>query len=379
MDHQVTTTANRIIADRSSFLAAARTVAAIAPANAFRNVLSAVVIRGTDSGILLDHDGECSIETPAIDEPHEWEDVAVEATPLVEAILAMDANFAMEANAKALVLSTVRRRVEVPLLLFSDVPVGSWDEFKDAPVTIPAPWLASIIAACIAVVKDAESTRYSIKGMYMEHRDGVLRAVATDGRRLVMDTKHSTSSAKDAKAIVPHAAMSHLARLLKGVDGDVAITFGGSCVRFEIGATTYITRHLEGTFPPYSDVVPKDAKIVGICSSSEWCDSLRAVVASARTEKEQRAVDVEFESEAQIVLSSADGGGRAARAAVDAESVATGNSMSLRIQYAMDAGEACGGMMEIRSDAVGTERFGKKPLVFVAGSRTTVVMPCAKE
>lgn len=109
-----------------------------------------------------------------------------------------------------------------------------------------------------AISKD--ETRYVLNGILFAQTEGKLRLVATDGRRMAMIEKDTPKSHGLAKRIiVPSKAVSELGRLLKD-ENDVKILFGENQMAFEIDDTILITRLIEGEYPNYEQVIPKQTQ-----------------------------------------------------------------------------------------------------------------------
>jgi DNA polymerase-3 subunit beta len=90
-----------------------------------------------------------------------------------------------------------------------------------------------------------------------------VRVVATDGRRMAM-VEGAVPLPKDfeknpRQMIVPAKAISELSKAL-GAEGDVKIIISENQALFNLGATTIISRLIEGEFPKYEQVIPKESK-----------------------------------------------------------------------------------------------------------------------
>jgi DNA polymerase-3 subunit beta len=103
-----------------------------------------------------------------------------------------------------------------------------------------------------------EESRPILNGVLWELRDGVMRMVATNGHRLArMAVKAGSSSVPSADFIVPPAALQQVQRLFKG-DDDLQVARSGNHLGFRTGATEVYTRLIDGSYPNYEQVIPKD-------------------------------------------------------------------------------------------------------------------------
>ncbi len=104
-----------------------------------------------------------------------------------------------------------------------------------------------------------QDVRYFLNGMLLEVAPGHLRTVATDGHRLAMCTLEGAGSGSERlQAIVPRKGVLELARLLDDGDDDVLLQLGANHLRAARGPYTLTTKLVDGKFPDYEKVVPKD-------------------------------------------------------------------------------------------------------------------------
>ena len=103
-----------------------------------------------------------------------------------------------------------------------------------------------------------EESRYVLNGILVEINGDTARMVATDGRRLAkIEKKLVQSSAKDYSIIIPIKAVAEISRNLKD-SGDCVMVGGVNQVLFNIDGTLIATRIIEGEFPNYQQVIPKE-------------------------------------------------------------------------------------------------------------------------
>lgn len=109
-----------------------------------------------------------------------------------------------------------------------------------------------------------EQTRYAINGVLFDRDGRKVRFVATDGRRLALATGDCNvrEGGDKATCIVPVKALTLLGKLLGDPDGMVRVAIEENQVLFAIGegpAASVLTSNLvEGAFPPFEDVIPRD-------------------------------------------------------------------------------------------------------------------------
>jgi len=108
-----------------------------------------------------------------------------------------------------------------------------------------------------------EETRYYLNGIYFHSAevDGkpTLRAVATDGHRLARTDIDAPDGATDIPGIiVPRKTVGEIQKLLDGEEGDVRLEISKTKIRLSVGPVILLSKLIEGTFPDYERVMPKD-------------------------------------------------------------------------------------------------------------------------
>ena len=112
-----------------------------------------------------------------------------------------------------------------------------------------------------------ESSRYAINGVLWEVKGKKLILVATDGRRLaktrvnlltVQPTAGQGKEESGLKVIVPAKTMALLEKLGSHNKEKVAVKLSGSQILLCSSQVSISSNLVEGTFPKYEDIIPKD-------------------------------------------------------------------------------------------------------------------------
>lgn len=110
-----------------------------------------------------------------------------------------------------------------------------------------------------------QDVRYYLNGMLFEFLPGMLRTVATDGHRLATDAIPATIQEEHRlQVIVPRKGVLELMRLLSNTDQIVNLSVGNSYIQVIADNYTFVSKLIEGRFPDYQRVIPKngDKKIL---------------------------------------------------------------------------------------------------------------------
>jgi DNA polymerase-3 subunit beta len=154
-------------------------------------------------------------------------------------------------------------------------------KFDDvAWVEVDAVLLKEMIDKTIFAVS-TEETRYNLSGIYfekVEDQDPVsLKLVATDGHRLSLIEKPLPEVSKfgfEKGIIIPRKGMQELSRLLEE-NQQVEVGFQENTAVFKKGDSTLIMRLIDGDFPDYNTVIPKECNRVLEVDRSKFTDMLR--------------------------------------------------------------------------------------------------------
>ncbi|GMV80333.1 MAG: DNA polymerase III subunit beta [Planctomycetota bacterium] len=157
------------------------------------------------------------------------------------------------------ILKVGRDRFEVLGQESSDFPEVP-DLGEGAVLPIPAGDLASMIDRTLFAAA-REQGRFAINGIYMQCKDKLLEVVATDGHRLAYCKKKlKTAGGVDDGVIVPLKMMQEVRKLCESVgEGEaVELAVRGRSVIVKGGDVTLSSLLVEGIFPKYQQVIPKD-------------------------------------------------------------------------------------------------------------------------
>jgi len=119
--------------------------------------------------------------------------------------------------------------------------------------------LESLRRVAFAAARD--QTRYQLHGVCLRYEKGGASLAASDGRRLAF-TRLAVRNPQEGQgeAIVPLKAVDALTRMLGKSGEDVRVTIAGSEICFEHDTGAVISKVVEGRFPEYEAMVPRDVR-----------------------------------------------------------------------------------------------------------------------
>jgi DNA polymerase-3 subunit beta len=192
-----------------------------------------------------------------------------------------------------------------PMPDFGGLLSGAGAERAKSLFAQPAGQLESLVARTLFATA-RENSRYAINGVLMKREGKRLELVATDGRRLALCRATlpggAEKEAKPVQCIVPAKALNMLGRLSRDPEDTVHVAITDALIYFAVlpagekdpgkPRAVLTSTLVEGAFPPYEDVIPKDQD-KRITFQRETLDSAvrRAAIL---TNEESRGVKMSF-------------------------------------------------------------------------------------
>lgn len=123
----------------------------------------------------------------------------------------------------------------------------------------------------------SNETQPEISGIFMAFEGDKLRVAATDRYRLAERTAPLLESVNTGKdVIVPARTINELNKILSTNKGEVGIYFSESQVLFKFDETEIISRLIDGAYPDYRAIIPKEFKTQAVVSKDELMHAIKA-------------------------------------------------------------------------------------------------------
>ena len=184
--------------------------------------------------------------------------------------------------------------IGLPETEFPELP-----SFKDCEsIKIPQQLFKEMInMTCFAVSRD--EARYILNGIYLII-DNDIRMVATDGRRLACITRDFPQQKPETqkKVVIPGKTVNELIRTLTET-GEVEILFSNNQIIFQLQDTVIISRLIEGEYPDYTQVIPKEVDNKINIDKEDFLSATRR--AGLLTSKSSQAVSINMSKNKMII------------------------------------------------------------------------------
>lgn len=193
----------------------------------------------------------------------------------------------------------------------------------------------------VAFCASNDDSRPVLMGVYMRSDDkGQVFFAATDSYRLA-ECRSSIKSQTPVSVIFPSAALQELLRVSKGSSEVIQLTYDDQQAVFRVGSTEIVTRLIDGTYPDYQRLLPKDFSTTATLKKEDFQEVVK--ISSLFAREAAGSVTLLFNSEEnslsiKSIASQVGENTATAEASVDNETHITMNS-----RYILDALQAFGG------------------------------------
>ncbi len=142
----------------------------------------------------------------------------------------------------------------------SEFPITE-ENFRENEFNLNSKKLLKLLNKCKFSVSNDE-TRHYLSGIFLHITDSdsknYLTAVATDSHRMAISKILLSSDISFDPIILPKKTIYQLCSLLENYNGDVKISNMKSKIKFEFNNSILFSKLIDGKFPNYFQVIPKD-------------------------------------------------------------------------------------------------------------------------
>ena len=263
-------------------------VAASVPAKTTLPVLSNVLLEAGADGLRLSGtDLDIAVSTSVAASVEEEGAITLPARKLVEIVRELPSASIRLASAgeQRVTIECGRSRFKLLGLPREEFPAFPAVDFSGG-WKVTAKDLHNLITH-VAFAASTEESRPILNGVLWELRSERMRMVATNGHRLArMDIPVAGGGGEEVDLIVPPKALEQIRRLFKPED-EVEIAKTENHLGFRSSNTQVFTRLIEGPYPNYEQVIPRENDKVATADKATLMAALRrmSIVASDQTHR----------------------------------------------------------------------------------------------
>ena len=162
--------------------------------------------------------------------------------------------------------------------------------------TIPGKLLKSGLQQVVVAASNDEA-RPVLTGVYFHSYEGKLYMVTTDSYRLA--EKELMKTSQEVSLLIPATAMQDLLRILSDHEEEVEVTHDDQQVLFRVGGVELVARLIEGKYPDYRKLIPKEFALSATLKRAELVNI--AKVSSLFARESAGSITINLEQENQQV------------------------------------------------------------------------------
>jgi DNA polymerase-3 subunit beta len=250
-------------ATQEKVLSVLQSVAGIVERRHTLPILANVLIRKTGKDVqFTTSDLEIQIRTTAeLDGDGGNFTTTVGARKLIDILRTMpsDQTVSLESSQNKLLLKGGKSRFTLQTLPAEDFPLVQEAPSFGPKFSVPQKTLKDLLNQ-VSFAMAVHDIRYYLNGILFVAEGKQLSLVATDGHRLAFANATLDVEVPRQEVILPRKTVLEMQRLLSDAEGAIEMQFASNQAKFSFGGMEFVTKLVEGKFPDYNRVIPKNHK-----------------------------------------------------------------------------------------------------------------------
>ena len=250
-------------APQEKFLSVLQSVAGIVERKHTLPILANVLIRKTSGQLqFTTSDLEIQIRTMAELDGDEGDfTTTVNARKLIDVLRSMpsDQIVLLESAQNKLVLKGGKSRFTLQTLPAEDFPLVQESASFGPAFSVPQKVLKELLNQ-VSFAMAVHDIRYYLNGILFVAEGKQLSLVATDGHRLAFSSAMLDVEVPKQEVILPRKTVLEMQRLLSDKEGAIEMQFAANQAKFSFEGMEFVTKLVEGKFPDYNRVIPRNHK-----------------------------------------------------------------------------------------------------------------------
>jgi DNA polymerase-3 subunit beta len=250
-------------ATQERLLSVLQSVAGIVEKRHTLPILANVLLRKTGASLqFTTSDLEIQIRTTAeLDGDSGNFTTTVGARKLIDILRTMpgDQTVSLESSQNKLILKGGKSKFTLQTLPAEDFPLVQEAPSFGPKFSVPQKTLKDLLNQ-VSFAMAVHDIRYYLNGILFVAEGKQLSLVATDGHRLAFASATLDVEVPRQEVILPRKTVLELQRLLSDKEGAIEMQFANNQAKFAFEGMEFVTKLVEGKFPDYNRVIPKNHK-----------------------------------------------------------------------------------------------------------------------
>ena len=296
----------KITFDNEDLLEGIQTVIGVTGGRNTLPILSNLLISASDNGIKMSAtDLEVSIQTAVAGTVLKTGEITLPAKKLFEIVRSLpddDVLMDLSANDRVTIScgNSHYKLAGLPSDEFPDVP-----KVSDDYLSVDSHFICEAIENT-EFSASTDEVRYFLNGLYFNLTREGTEVVATDGRRMALVSNKEVKIDKEdpIQVIVPLKAVKEIAKVFSPTNIDLRVDVSEGQIIFSDGEVTLSSRLVEGDYPLYQNILPKENDIEVVYKKSDIQSALRRVSVMANPRTYSMTMDVKLEGTTTVTTKS---------------------------------------------------------------------------
>lgn len=185
----------------------------------------------------------------------------VGAKKLIDILRTMpaDQTVSLESSQNKLIVKGGKSKFTLQTLPAEDFPLVQESPNFGPSFSIPQKTLKGLMDQ-VSFAMAVHDIRYYLNGILFVAEGDSLSLVATDGHRLAFASAKLDVEVPKQEVILPRKTVIELQRLLSNDEGAIEMQFANNQAKFTFDGMEFVTKLVEGKFPDYNRVIPRNHK-----------------------------------------------------------------------------------------------------------------------
>jgi DNA polymerase III subunit beta len=170
-----------------------------------------------------------------------------------------DQTVSLESSASKVILKGGKSKFTLQTMPAEDFPLVQESANFGPVFSVPQKTLKDLLGQ-VAFAMAVHDIRYYLNGILFVAEGKQLSLVATDGHRLAFASATLDVEVPRQEVILPRKTVIEMQRLLSDAEGAIEMQFANNQAKFSFGGMEFVSKLVEGKFPDYNRVIPKNHK-----------------------------------------------------------------------------------------------------------------------
>jgi DNA polymerase-3 subunit beta len=163
----------------------------------------------------------------------------------------------LESSQNKVVIKGGKSKFTLQTMAAEDFPLVQESANFGPVFSVPQKTLKDLLSQ-VSFAMAVHDIRYYLNGILFVAEGKQLSLVATDGHRLAFTSALLDVEVPKQEVILPRKTVIELQRLLSDAQGAIEMQFANNQAKFSFDGIEFVTKLVEGKFPDYNRVIPKN-------------------------------------------------------------------------------------------------------------------------